>query len=203
MQHATLDKVEAVAAVPARHSTAPAGSTRGRRRRVGLVTFGVTDGSRLGGAKRLDLLVGVASVELGVGGDGQAAGTSRPPLPFLPVGHGLGEGLFLLPVVVAHGAVAGGQVLMAGGAVVIASLSGGIGFSIGTDSAQGGVEGAEPGEPQLFSDVAGCQGGLGGVGVAEQPQPAVGQGRSGRRDGGSRTSRGTPRWSRPCVPSQM
>ena len=64
-------------------------------------------------------------------------------LPFLAVGHDLGEGLFLLLVVVAQGAVAGGQVLVACGAVVVAGLACGLGFGVGADGAQGGVEGAE------------------------------------------------------------
>src|SRR5205085_1573030 len=51
-----------------------------------------------------------------------------------------------------------------------------LGFGVGADSAQGGVEGAEPRETQLFPDVTWCPGGLGGVGVAEQPQPRVGYG---------------------------
>ena len=54
----------------------------------------------------------------------RAAGTGCRVLPFLAVGHGLGEGLFLLLVVVAQGAVAGGQVLVACGAVVGVGRSG-------------------------------------------------------------------------------
>jgi hypothetical protein len=67
-------------------------------------------------------------------------------------------------------------VLVAGGAVVVAGLAGGAGFGVGSDGAQGGVEGGEPGQAQVFPGVAGCPGRFGGVGVAEQPQPAVGQG---------------------------
>ena len=52
--------------------------------------------------------VRVAPAELGVGGYGQAEGSGCRPLPFLPVGHGPGEALFFLLVVVAHGPVAGG-----------------------------------------------------------------------------------------------
>ena len=138
-------------------------------RRVGLLAFGVAEESGLGGVQRLDLLAGVAAAEFAVGGDGQAAGTGRGLFPFLPAGHGLGEGLLLLLVVVAHGAVAGGQVLVAGGAVVVAGLAGGLSFGVGADSVQGGVEGAEPGEPEFFPGVAGCPGGLGGVSVVEYP----------------------------------
>jgi hypothetical protein len=40
------------------------------------------------------------------------------------------------------------------GAVVVADLVGGLGFGVGADGAQGGVEGAEPRETQLFPDVS-------------------------------------------------
>lgn len=66
-------------------------------------------------------------------------------VPVLPVGHGLGEGVFSLLVEVAQGAVAGGQGLMLSGVVVVAGLAGGVGFGGGADRTQGGVEGAEPG----------------------------------------------------------
>jgi len=46
-------------------------------RRVGLLQLGIADRCGLGGAKRLDLLTGVAAAKLGVSGDGQAAGTGR------------------------------------------------------------------------------------------------------------------------------
>ena len=76
---------------------------------------------------------------------------------------------------------------MPGGAIVVAGLAGGLGFGVGADNAEGGVEGAEPGQTQLFADVAGRPGGLGRVDVAEQPQPSVGQGADagsgGRADG--------------------
>ena len=69
-------------------------------------------------------------------------------LPFLAVGHDLGEGLFSLLVVVAQGPVAGGQGLVPPGAVVVAGLAGGGGFGVGAAGAQGGVEGAEPGQAE-------------------------------------------------------
>ena len=82
------------------------------------------------------------------------------------------------------------------GAVVVAGLAGGVGFGVGADGAQVGVEGAEPGQPQLLADVAGCPGGLGGVGVAEQPQPPVGHGPDvgpvGRAEGGEGLVPGGP-----------
>jgi hypothetical protein len=109
-------------------------------------------------------------------------------LPFLAAGHGLGERLGVLLVVVAQGLVAGRQVLMAGGAVVVARLAGGLGFGGGADGAQAGVEGSAPGPAQVLPGVAGGPGGLSGVGVAEQPQPSVGQGpdagSAGRAEGG-------------------
>jgi hypothetical protein len=58
---------------------------------------------------------------------------------------------------------------MAGGAVVVARLAGGLRFGGGVDGAQAGVEGSAPGQAQVFPGVAGCPGGLSGVGVAEQP----------------------------------
>jgi hypothetical protein len=95
-------------------------------------------------AQRLNLAVRVASAELGVGSDGQAAGSGCRPLPFLPAGHGPGEALFLLLVVAAQGPVAGGQVLVPGGAVMVVGLAGGFSFGVGADSTEGGVEGVEP-----------------------------------------------------------
>ena len=111
-----------------------------------MLASGVADRGWLGRAQRLDLPGRVAAAEFGVGGDGQVPGTGGGLFPFLPVGHGLGEGLFLLLVVVAQGPVAGGQVLVPRGAVVVAGLAGGVGFGVGADGAQAGVEGAEPGQ---------------------------------------------------------
>src|SRR5205823_2207234 len=76
---------------------------------------------------------GLATAQFGVGGDGQAAGTGRGLLPFLPVGHYQGECLCLLPVMITHGAIAGGQVLVAYGAAVVAGLAGGVDFGVGAD----------------------------------------------------------------------
>jgi hypothetical protein len=39
-------------------------------------------------------------------------------------------------------------VLVPRGAVVVAGLAGGVSFGVGADNAEGGVEGAEPGQPQ-------------------------------------------------------
>ena len=46
----------------------------------------------------------------------------------------------MLLVVVAHGAVAGGQVLVACGAVVVTGLLGGLGFGVEAYGTEGGVE---------------------------------------------------------------
>ena len=112
-----------------------------------MLAFSVADRGWLCRAQRLGLLARVAAAQLGAGGDGQLPGPGGGVLPFLPVGHGLGEGLFLLLVVVAKGAVAGGQVLVPCGAVVVAGLAGGVGFGGGADGAQAGVERAQAGEP--------------------------------------------------------
>ena len=62
------------------------------------------------------------------------------------------------------------------GAGVVARLAGCGCFGVSSDGAEPGVEGSEPGLPQFLPDVAGRPGGLGRVGVADQPQPAVGHG---------------------------
>jgi hypothetical protein len=72
-------------------------------------------------------------------------------------GHGLGEGLFLLPVVVVQGPVAGGQDLVPPGAVVVIGLAGGGGFGFGAAGSEGGVECTEPSQAQFLSGVGGAQ----------------------------------------------
>ena len=111
---------------------------------VQMLAFCVADGGWLGRTERLDRVVWVAA-ELGVGGNGKLAGPGGDLFPFLPAGHRLGEGLFSLLVEVVQGAVAGGQMIMAGGAVLVAGLACGIGFGGGTDGGQAGVDGGEPG----------------------------------------------------------
>src|SRR5271167_1320345 len=76
------------------------------------VAFSVSVGDWFGGAQRLDLVAGVAAAQFGVGGDGQVPGGGGGLLPGLPVGHGLGEGVFSLLVEVTQGPVAGGQGLV-------------------------------------------------------------------------------------------
>ena len=116
--------------------------------------------------------------------------------PFLAVGHGLGEGMFPLLVEVAQGPVAGRQGFVPPRAGVVTGLAGSGGFGVRTDGAHGGVEGAEAGKSEFFADVAGCPGGFGGVGVADQPQPSVGHGwdvgGAGRAEGGERLMPGGP-----------
>jgi hypothetical protein len=103
-------------------------------------------GSWFSGAQGLDLLAGITAAEFGVGREGQAAGACGGVLPFLAVGHDLGENLFSPRVVVAQGPVAGGQGLVPPGEVMAAALAGGGGFSVGAAGTQGGIEGAEPGQ---------------------------------------------------------
>jgi hypothetical protein len=117
------------------------------RDQVRVAAFSVADRGWLGRAQRLDLPIRVAAAEFGIGGDGQVTGAGGGVLPVLPVSHCLGKGLFLLLVVIAHGSTTGGQVLVAGGAVVIVSLAGSVGFSVGADGAQSGVERGKPGQP--------------------------------------------------------
>ncbi len=92
-------------------------------------------------------------------------------LPLPPVGHGLGEDGFLLPVAIGHCPVGGGQFLVPTGAGMVTGLAVGVGFGGGADGALVGVDRAEPGQPQFPADVAGSPGGLGSVGVPDQPQP--------------------------------
>src|SRR5690348_3639072 len=109
------------------------------------VASGIAGGGWFGRMRGLDLPPGVAAAQFGVGGDGQAPGSFGSVLPFLPGGHVLGEVVFSVLIVVARGPVAGGQVLVPLGAVVVAGLAGGGCFGVGADGGQGGVEGAEPG----------------------------------------------------------
>ena len=128
---------------------------------------------------------GVAAAQFGVSRDGQEARAGGGLLPFLAADHGVVQGLFALLVVVAQSAVGGGQGLVPGGAAGVTVLAGGVGFGGGADGVQSCVEGAEPGQPQLLSDVAGSPGGLGGVGVPDQPEPGcpAWPGRQGRWPG--------------------
>jgi hypothetical protein len=75
------------------------------------------------------------------------AGVRGGLFPLLSVGHRLGEGLFSLLVEVPQTAIASGQVLVARGAVVIAILAGGVGFGVGADGTETGVEGSKPSQP--------------------------------------------------------
>ena len=65
---------------------------------------------------------------------------------------------------------------MPGGADVVACLVCGTGFGAGTDAAQCGVGGTDPDLAKFLPGVPGSPRGLGGVGAADQPQPAVGHG---------------------------
>lgn len=59
---------------------------------------------------------------------------------------------------------------------MVAVLPGHLGFGVFADRVQVGVGRAEADQAQFPADVPGSPLGLGGVGVADQPQPAVGHG---------------------------
>jgi hypothetical protein len=137
------------------------------------------------GAQVLEPPAGIAAAQFGVSRDGQEPRGGGGLLPFLAADHGVVQGLFALLVVVAQSAVGGGQGLVPGGAVVVTVLAGGVGFGGGADGVQSRVEGAEPGQPQLLSDVAGSPGGSrrrGCPGSARAGRPAW-PGRQGRWPG--------------------
>jgi hypothetical protein len=104
------------------------------------VAFSVRGGGRFGGAQRVYLLVWMAAAWFGIGGDGQVPGGGGGVFPVRPVGHGLGQGLFLLLVQVTQGLVGAGQGLLSAGAVVVAGLAGGVGLSGSAGGAEVGVE---------------------------------------------------------------
>src|ERR1700735_5812768 len=116
------------------------------------------------------------ATQLGVGRDGQWAGGLGVLLPLGPVVHGLGEGFLLRPVAVAHRPVAGGPELVPVGALVIAVFAGRRCLCVGAGRIPVGLVRADADQPQLSPDVPGCPVGLGGVGVADEPQAPVGHG---------------------------
>ena len=89
------------------------------RGELGALGFG--GGFGFGGAERGVVLVGVAAAQFGVGGDGQVALGAGGGVPVGAVGHGGGEDGLALPVGLVHGLVAGGELLLAGGVVVVAA----------------------------------------------------------------------------------
>ena len=94
-------------------------------------------------------------------------------LPVGAVGHRLGEHRLALPVGPLQGLVAGGQLVLGRGVVVVAALLCGAGLGGGAQAGQAGVPGGGADLAQLVADVLGGPGGLDGVGVAQVQQPAV------------------------------
>src|SRR5258708_6464777 len=64
---------------------------------------------------------------------------------------------------------------MPSGALVLAAQAGDAFFGLGPSCGPAGVVGAGPDLLQLAADVAGCPGGLGGIGAAHVQQRSVGQ----------------------------
>ena len=115
----------------------------------------------------------MAAAQFGVGGDGQLALGAGGGVPVGAVGHRLGEDGLALPVGLLQGLVAGGQLVLGRGVVVVAAVSGGAGLGGGAQAGQAGVPGGGADLAQLVPDVPGGPGGLDGVGVAQVQQPAV------------------------------
>jgi hypothetical protein len=112
----------------------------------------------------------MAAAELGVGGDGQVALGAGGVLPVDAVGHGLGEDGLALAVGIVQGLVAGGELSLAVGFVVVAALPGGTGLGGGAEAVQAGVPGGGADLAEFIADVGRGPGGLDGVGVAQVQQ---------------------------------
>ena len=147
------------------------GSARGEGE---LVALSLGGGLGFGGAQRREVLAGVAAAQFGVGGDGQLALGAGGGLPVGAVGHDRGEGSLAPPVGLLQGLVAGGQLVLGCGVVVVAALFGGAGVGGGAQAGQAGVPGGGADLAELVADVGRGPGGLDGVGVAQVQQPAVG-----------------------------
>ena len=117
-------------------------------------------------------------------------GTGGGPLPVLPTGHGLGEALLSLLVQVEQGPIEAARVSCRSARSRSPVLLAAAPSAAARVASSASVEGPEPGQPQLLSDVRRCPGGLSGVAVAEQPQPTVGHGAdvgaADRAEGGER-----------------
>jgi hypothetical protein len=83
-------------------------------------------------------------------------------VPVGPVGHDGGEHLLALAVGVVQGLVAGGQLVLLGGAVVVAVAPGGLGLGGGADAGQAGVPGSGADLTELITDPLGGPGGFDG-----------------------------------------
>ena len=100
---------------------------------------------------------GVAAVQLGVGGDGHLALGAGGGLPVGAVSHCLGEHGLALSVGLLQGPVAGSQLVLARGLVVVAAPVGGAGLGGGTQAGQAGVPGGGADLAELVPDVPGAQ----------------------------------------------
>ena len=125
-------------------------------------------------AERRKGLAGVAAAEFGVGGDGQVALGAGGGLPVRAVGHDRGEDGLALLVGVVQGVVAGREVLLPGGGVVVAAVSGGCGVGGGAQAGQACLAGGGADLAELVPHVLRCPGGLDRIGVAQAQKPAVG-----------------------------
>jgi hypothetical protein len=76
------------------------------------------------------------------------------------------------------------------GTFVLASLPCRFGFGVGAGRVEFGVGRTEPDQAQFFADVLGRPAGFGGVGVADQPEPAVGHGAHVGAVGGAKGEEG-------------
>ena len=141
---------------------------------VELVAMSIGGRLRFGRAQRRQVLAGVAAAQFGVGGDGQLALDAGGGLPVGAVGHRLSEHGFALPVDPLQGLVAGGQLVLGRGVVVVAALGGGAGLGGGAQAGQAGVPGGSADLTKLVPDIPGSPGGFDRVGVAQVQQPAVG-----------------------------
>ena len=145
------------------------------RVRVSSSRWAWVSGLGFGGAQGRVVLAGVAAAEFGVGGDGQVPLGAGGGVPVGAVGHDGGEDVLALAVGVVQGLVAGGQLLLPAGLLVLAAaLGGGSGFGGGADGGQAGLPGGGADLAELVADVLRRPGGLDGVGVAQVQQRPVG-----------------------------
>jgi hypothetical protein len=117
-------------------------------------------------------------------------------LPVIPVGHGGGEYGLSLTVGVVQGLVAAGQLLLAGGFLVLTALLGGGGFGAGAEPGQPGVPCGGADLAELITDPLGRRRGFNRVGVAQVQQHPVGHaphvGPIGWAEGGEGLVPGSP-----------
>lgn len=90
------------------------------------------------------MVAGVAAAEFGVGGDGQVALGAGGGVPVGAVGHDRAEDGLTLPVGLVQGPVAGRELLLAGGGVVVAAVADGCGLGAGAQAGQAGLPGSAP-----------------------------------------------------------